>query len=109
MTDPLARWWRHEVTVEPFLGTGAYGDRYGPQFTALAAIDDTTRQAVSPDGVETVSQTTVVFPRPVGYIPPGSRLTLPSTHGGRTAHVISCRVADSGGMPTPDHVEVNLT
>lgn len=109
MTDPLARWWRHEVVIEPFLGSGAYGDRFGPQFTALAAIDDTTRQAVDATGVEVVSSTTVVFPRPVGHIAPGSRLTLPVTHGGRTAHVIACRVADGGGQPTPDHVEVNLT
>ena len=108
MTDPLARWWRHEVIVEPFLGSGAYGDKYGPEYTALAAIDDRTRQVVNRDGVEVVSQTTVVFPRPVGYIQPGSRITLPATHGGRTSRVIACRVADGGGQPTPDHVEVNL-
>ena len=108
MMDPLARWWRHEIVVEPYLGTGAYGDRFGPQFTVLAAIDDKTRQVVDSNGVETVSQTTVVFPRPVGYIQPGSKMTLPTTHGGRTSHVIACRVADGGGLPTPDHVEVNL-
>ena len=108
MIDPLVRWWRHEVVIEPFLGSGAYGDRYGSQFTALAAIDDKTRQVVNSDGVETVSSTTVVFPRPVGHISPGSKVTLPATHGGRTSRVIACRVADGGGQPTPDHVEVNL-
>ena len=108
MMDPLARWWRHEIVVEPHLGTGAYGDRFGPPFTVLAAIDDKTRQVVDSNGAETVSQTTVVFPRPVGYIQPGSKMTLPTTHGGRTSRVIACRVADGGGLPTPDHVEVNL-
>lgn len=108
MSDPLARWWRHEVVIEPLIGSGPYGDKYGPEYTALAAIDDRTRQVVDQDGVESVSQTTVVFPRPVGHIRPGSRITLPATHGGRTSHVISCRVADGGGQPTPDHVEVNL-
>ena len=73
--DGLARWWRHEIVIEPFLGSGAYGDRFAPPFTALAAIDDKTRQVVNSDGVEVVSQTTVVFPRPVGFIPPGSKAT----------------------------------
>lgn len=106
--DPLAAWWRHEVRIERFAGGGPRGDQFDPVFTALAAIDDRTKQVVDGNGSEAASQTTVVLPRPVGFIPPGSKVTLPATHGGRTSFVIACRVADGGGQPTPDHVEVNL-
>lgn len=108
MTDPLAAWWAHEITVERFLGTSAYGDRWDTPETLLAAVDDRTKQVVNSDGVEVASQTTLAFPSLVGYIRPGSKATLPTTHGGRVARVISCRVANGGGQPTPDHVEVNL-
>lgn len=108
MTDPLAAWWRHEVQVERLAGSGPRGDVFDPQFTALAAIDDRTKIVVDTNGSEAAAQTTVVFPRPVGFIPPGSKITLPATHGARTSYVIACRVADGGGLPTPDHVEVNL-
>lgn len=106
--DPLAAWWRHPVIVERLAGSGPRGDQFEPKATMLAAIDDRTKQVVTTDGSEAAAQTTIVLPRHVGFIPPGSKITLPDTHGGRTSFVISCRVADGGGMPTPDHVEVNL-
>lgn len=107
--DPLAAWWRHTITITPFQGAGPYGDAFGDPYTAFAAISGQVQQVLDGDGIEQVSNTTVAMPREVGYIRPGSKVTLPATHGGRTARVIACRVADGGGQPTPDHVEVNLT
>lgn len=108
MVDPLAAWWRHSVELETYLGSGPYGDEWGTPLTYMAAIDDKARQVVDSAGVELVADTTVVFPAHVGYIRPGSKVTLPATHGSRSLYVIACRVAHGGGMPTPDHVEVNL-
>lgn len=108
MTDPLQAWWRHEVTVERFLGNAGFGDEWDTPVVLLAAVDDRTRQVVDTNGAEQASSTTVVLPRGAGFIRPGSKVTLPATHGQRKARVISCRVADGGGQPTPDHVEVNL-
>lgn len=108
MVDPLAAWWRHSVVIAPFLGAGSYGDEWGETFTVGAAIDDTARQVADGDGVEVTATTTVVVPVTVGYVRPGSKVTLPATHGSRTIHVVSCRVASGGGQPTPDHVELYL-
>jgi len=108
VTDPLGAWWSHEVTVSRFLGSGTFGDEWDEPVTVMAAVDDTTRQVRDGDGSETVSSTSVVFPIDVGYIAPGSTVTLPALFGGRTARVISCRVAHGGNQPTPNHVEVML-
>lgn len=108
MTDPLAAWWRHEVTVTRFLGSGTYGDEWDEPVTVMGAVDDTTKTVTDGDGSEVTSSTSVVLPIEVGYIIPGSTVTLPDLFGGRTARVISCQVAHGGGQPTPNHVEVTL-
>ena len=108
MPDPLAAWWSHEVVLSRFLGAGTFGDEWADPETLSAAVDDTTKTVTDGDGSETVSSTSVVFPIDVGYIQPGSQVTLPQLFGGRTSRVISCQVAHGGGQPTPNHVEVAL-
>lgn len=105
--DPLAGWFAHEVILERLRGRGAYGPVYHPRYTALAAIDSTARMVRDAEGAEVVSSTTVILPAGNGYIEPGSRLTLPGTHGARETTVIACQVAAGGVAATPDHVALN--
>lgn len=107
--DPLAAWWRHTVQVERLDGTGAYGDVYLTATAALCAIDDRRRMVRDATGTETVSETTILLPLTTADVPLGSRVTLPASHGGRTATVLAVSRHDSGGMPTPNHLELALT
>lgn len=109
MSDPLADWWRHTTTVERLTGHGAYGPVHAPAADVVGAIDHRRRLVRAADGEQVISETTVRYPPTTAAIPPGSRVTLPATHGGRTAVVIAESRHDTGGQPTPDHLEVALT
>lgn len=108
VSDPLAHWWRHEVTIEPLAGSGAYGDVYAAPFTWTCAIDDSRKLVRDAGGNEVVSETRIFGPIQTGHIPLGSRVTLPASHEARTTTVLVVSRHDSGGLPTPDHVEVAL-
>lgn len=95
---------RHQVTVEPYIGDGAYGPVYGPSTTVRAMVDEQTREVRAPDG-EQVTSSSTVYCRPEVDAPPQSRVTLPS---GRTTRVIAAHPRDGGGLPTPDHIEIQL-
>lgn len=100
----MPRWMlTHRVSIEPFEGDGARGEVYGAPITgvrALAVAKTTTLRTA--DGKTTVSDTTVVL-LPGQACPVRSRLTLPD---GRRVIAMAVTVADGGGLPTPDHVEV---
>ena len=68
---------RHQVTVEPYIGDGAYGPVYGPSTTVRAMVDEQTREVRAPDG-EQVTSSSTVYCRPEVDAPPQSRVTLPS-------------------------------
>jgi hypothetical protein len=106
--DPLAKHWGHVVTVKRLTGDGAYGPVLASPTIESAAIDDTSRMVRDASGAEVVSSTTVALPKGTAYIPVGSEVTLPPSHGGRTARVAAVQVADGGGLPTPDHLAINL-
>ncbi|WP_440100026.1 hypothetical protein [Streptosporangium sp. H16] len=92
---------RHTAIIEPFEGDGAYGAVYGPEVTERCLVDDERRLVRDAQGAETVSDTTIFF-RPGTRCPEGSRVTV----NGRVTTVITSFNRDSGGLPTPDHVEV---
>ncbi|MFC7582434.1 hypothetical protein ACFQYP_00490 [Nonomuraea antimicrobica] len=92
---------RHEATIEPFHGDGAYGPIYGEAVTVKCLVDDERRLVRDAQGAETVSDTTVFLP-PGTRCPEGSRVTA----NGRVTTVIASYARDGGGLPTPDHVEV---
>lgn len=94
----------HQVTVEPYTGSSAYGPLYGPAASVRCFLDDQTKNVRDKTGREVVSSATF-YARPGLVCPPESRVTLPS---GRTTIVIALLDRDGGGMPTPDHVEVVL-
>jgi hypothetical protein len=97
-------WLRHEVTVEPYLGVGPSGPQYGPTVVVRAFVEERTRLVRSPEGDEVISSATV-YARLGPSCPAKSRVRLPS---GRRTTVIAELRHDGGGLPTPDHLEVQL-
>lgn len=95
---------RHRVTVEPLLGAGTYGPVYGPPTAVRCYLDEGTRMVRSSTG-EQVTSSSTAYADPDTTAPPGSRVTLPD---GRTTTVIAALRRDGGGLPTPDHCEVQL-
>ena len=95
---------RHEITVEPYLGDTSKGPRYGPPVTVRCFLDEQTRGVRSPAG-EQVTSTSTAYADPDTSAPAFSRVTLPS---GRVTKVIQLKDRDGGGLPTPDHVEIQL-
>lgn len=104
--DPLADWWIHDVTVEPYLGTSGYGgDKFGPAVTYTGFVDDKRRMVRDATGTETTAESTIAFPKTVPPIPLGSRVTLPSVFGFRTTRVLASSIGDTGGRLPLDHAE----
>lgn len=107
--DPLAGWWRHQITIARYTGTGAYGDVWDSPTTELGAIEDRRRMIRSSNGQQAVSSTTVYLPLSTPDVPLGSNVTLPAAFGARVATVLQVSRHDGGGQPTPDHLEIALT
>lgn len=95
---------RHRVQVEAFLGNSATGPRYGSSVEVRCFVEEKTRTVIAPNG-EKVTSSSTVYARPDVVCPAKSRITLPS---GRQATVIASVPHDAGGLPTPDHLEVQL-
>ena len=95
---------RHMVSVEPFLGNSSNGPLYGAAVDVRCFVLEKTRMVRAPSGEEVTSSTTV-YARLETVCPAKSRVTLPS---GRKSTVIDAVRQDSGGLPTPDHLEVQL-
>ncbi|MFF7553568.1 hypothetical protein ACFZA9_11860 [Streptomyces olivaceus] len=95
---------RHRITIEEYLGDSSTGALYGPPQQVRAFVDEQTRAVVSPGG-ETVTSSSTAYTAPGTTAPPLSRVMLPS---GRVTKVIAALPRDGGGLPTPDHVEIQL-
>lgn len=95
---------RHTAAIEPYLGTGPSGPKYGPAATVRCFTDERTRVIRSPDGDEVTSSATV-YARPDTVCPVKSRVTLAS---GRRTTVMAALNRNGGGLPTPDHLEIQL-
>lgn len=108
MTDPLASWWVHPVVVERYASSGAYGPSYAAPQTIHGFVRDGTKLVVGPGGQQIASSAQIALPRGTQYVPVDSKVTLPAVFGGRTSTVVSCDVADGGGQPTPDYVQLTL-
>jgi hypothetical protein len=95
---------RHKVTIEAYRGSTSKGPSYGPPQVVRCFLDEQTRGVRSPAG-EQVTSTSTAYADPGTTAPPLSRVTLP---GGRVTKVIQTKNRDGGGLPTPDHVEIQL-
>lgn len=107
MSDPLADWWVHQVHIEAYAGSGAYGDSYDTAVTVTGLVDDTNRLVVNADGQQVVSSARVFLPAGT-VVPLGSRVTLPAPFLGRASQVIAVSVHDAGTVDVPSHVELAL-
>ncbi|MEV8353194.1 hypothetical protein ACFVTT_33995 [Streptomyces niveus] len=95
---------RHRITIEPYNGESSTGPVYAPPTEVRCFVDEQTRAVRSPGGEEITSSSTA-YTAPGTTAPPLSRVTLPS---GRTTTVIAALDRNGGGLPTPDHVEIQL-
>lgn len=95
----------HQVVVEAYTGTTGNGvKQYALPETVACLVEPKRRLVRDERGDQIVSETTV-YANPPLIAPPQSRVTLPSGHG---TTVIVYADHDGGGLPTPDHVELNL-
>jgi hypothetical protein len=56
MIDDLAEFWQHTITVEMFLGAGAYGDVYAAPVTVIGFMDGTRKLVRGANGEQVVSE-----------------------------------------------------
>lgn len=96
---------QHQVTIEPHLGAGAYGDQYGPAVVERSFVDGKRRMIRDQAGEQTMSTATVIL-RLTANCPIGSRITLPD---GRVATALQTLTRDGGQLPVPSHLEVLTT
>lgn len=102
----IARLFTQTASVEPFLGTGTAGPRYGTAVTRNCFIDDARKLVRANSGEQVVSMTTILDAvDAVDLYPPQSRVTV----NGRIAFVISINLRASAGPLSAHHVQVNLT
>lgn len=92
----------HSATIEPYEGSGAYGDQYGTPYE-LPCYHEGRRQFVrASDGTEAVSEGTLYAN--VADIPAGSRVQILN----RETWVITVTTLDDGGLTGLAHIEVAL-
>ena len=97
---------RHQVTAEAYLGDTSKGPKYAaPVVIRPCFVDEQTRGVRTPGGEQVTSTSTVYADPGTALLPQFSRVTLPS---GRVTKVIQTKNRDGGGLPTPDHVEIQL-
>jgi hypothetical protein len=99
---------RHRVTVETFQGTtGAHGPSYAPGALLRCFLEQRTRTVRNPKGEEVVSSGTLYarLDEARALCTAQSRVTLPD---GTTTLIITALPRDGDGLPTPDHLEVQL-
>lgn len=70
---------RQTVEVEPYEGSGAYGETYGAKRTVQCRRDNTRRVVRDADGNEVVSEVTL-WVRADEVLHPEDRVTLPTGH-----------------------------
>ncbi|NUK07465.1 hypothetical protein HRW18_05435 [Streptomyces lunaelactis] len=100
-------WLKHTVTVEAYEGDAAYGPRYALPVAVRCFLEQKTRTVRDKTGQEVVSSGTFYarLDEAQAICPAESRITLPD---GSTTLVIAALPRDGGGLPTPDHLEVQL-
>ncbi|MCX4818363.1 hypothetical protein OG883_00255 [Streptomyces sp. NBC_01142] len=93
---------RHRISVEPYLGDGAYGPAYGPTAEHPALVSHTVRMIRAADG-RAVTSTAQIIAAPGLDCPPGSRVTLPD---GRITTALVATGHTAPGLPVPSCAEV---
>ncbi len=101
----IAARFNQTVTVETYLGSGAYGDTWAAPVTKTCKVQDGIQLTRDQVGAEVVSQTTLYGPiGDVDLYAPGSKVTVDS-HVGRV--IIALRRVD--GPVGIHHCQIHLT
>jgi hypothetical protein len=94
----------HTASVEPYEGSGAYGDVYGAP-VALPCYFEAERKIVrDAEGDEAVAEATI-YADLGDEIKPGSRVTV----NGYSSTVITVSVFDDGGLTGLAHREIAIS
>jgi hypothetical protein len=107
MAEIPTRYLVHQVTVEPYTGTGSYGDVYDTPRTRACLVDEKRQLVRNTDGDEVISEATLYLRRThLQDFEPGSRVTLPT---GRRSTVIVAADRSDGGLGAWQHLEVAVS
>lgn len=93
----------HTASVEPYEGSGAYGDAFGAPFDLPCYFEQKRQLVRDANGDETVSEGTLYADLGTD-VPAGSRVTV----NGYTSTVITVAILDDGGLTGLAHQEVSL-
>jgi hypothetical protein len=106
MTD-AAFWWVNTVTVETYLGSGAFGPSYGSPQQVACWLEDQVKLVRNAKGDQVVSSSCVYAALDdAALFAPDSKVTTPTGVG----LVITCRREDSGSLDLGiDHIQVDLS
>lgn len=108
MTDELADFWQHTVSVERLTGGGGYGETFASPASVTGFVDDTRKLVRAAGGEEVVATATLYLPATTAEIPLNSRIILPAAFGSRPCTVVEVARHDAGTLPTPNHLELYL-
>lgn len=105
MSDDIAEFYVHTVTVETFQGVGAAGDVYAAPVTVPGFLEGKNVLVRDAAGQQVVAASTLYC-----SVADGARFTPDSkvTTGGRVSHVISQNVNDAPSLGLPEHAAIYL-
>lgn len=95
---------RHRISVEPYVGDGAYGPQYGDTVRDVPALVAVSVRMVRDSTGREVTSTAQVIADPGLECPVGSRLTLPD---GRATTAVAVARHTAPGLPVPACTEVS--
>jgi hypothetical protein len=102
----LDDFWVHTITVEMFLGAGAYGDIYAAPVNVIGFMDGARKLIRGTNGEQVVSESSFyTYPITGPLFVADSRIT----QGTEVSYVIKTSTNDSGALGLPDHAVVDLT
>lgn len=108
VTTDLSDFWQHDISVERYEGSGAFGDVFAAATEETGFVDDTRKLVRDVAGQEVISSARVFLPPTIADVPPDSRVTLPAQFADRISRVIAVARHDSGTLGLPDHLEIAL-
>ena len=112
MAELPALFYVHRVAVQPFLGSGAYGDTFGGSAEFPAWVKQRRRYVVGEDGAQLLSEATFKCDlEHAASTTPGSLVTLHTELEGvplQERRVLSQAYHTDGGIGAWQHLEVVL-
>ena len=112
MAELPALFYVHRVAVQPFLGSGAYGDTFGEPVEFPAWVEQKRRYVAGEGGAQLLSE--AVFKcdmEHAAHTAPGSLVTLHTEIAGvplQERRVLSQAYHTDGGLGAWQHLEVTL-